>query len=1295
MSHLSAVRVLISLPWSFTALQLIFFVGLTVNRAAAQVCPSPIVVNNTACTVAPGTIVTVSPANAIGQNASGPLGQITANGITDNLGAATTTGALAQTGATIFFNGSTLTTTATTTATSAGQTGLRSTGTGSTINATGSSVTIGPPNGTTTANNMVGATAENAGGLNLTNTTIRMLGGGNGLNDHGLLATGVNSFINFSGGSISTISRNSIGAWANSGGIISLTNGAQITTTGVLSAGVSPFGSHALLATGAGSQVSGTNIAVNVSGISASGARAESSGAISLTGSTITSSSTSAADTDPSSGARALSGGLLTLNGVTINATGQRGDGFSVQDAGSQATVSNSAITVNGNRAPAAFIFSGGQATVTGSSLLSVNNTGVLVQDAGSTISLVDSSIRSQGAVGYGLRAASGGAATISGGSVTTEGRDGPALYAANGTIIATNVVLATSGPDNAMGALADTNGRITLNGGSVTTSGDNVRLSAFPHGLAARNPGGTLISTGTTVLTTGLVAMGAVADDGGTVILNGNSITTRGAGSVGLYATVEQSGTQFPASLTGNGITVETFGLGAPGATSVEHFLIAPSVITLNDSSVTTHGDLSGGLRAIMAGNVNANRTVVLTEGTASDGVHARDNGSVINLDASSVLSIGANSHGAVANSGGLVTALNSTVRATGANGSALYVAGAPGFVSEARFTASSLTNVSGPTIGVGGNGNVSLTNSFASGSGQWLRVGTIGEFPPLTLPDAGPLGITDPEGTETPIVFAPPAALPVVPGLANVTLSGSTVVGSAFTAPGSVSNVVLTNDSLWIMTGSSNVTNLTNDPSLIQFTPPTGDPTQLASYKTLTVQNYMGLGGALGLNTYLGTDGSPSDRLVINGGTATGNSPLRIANTTGAGALTNGNGILVVDTTNGGTTAGGAFSLGNRVIAGPYEYGLFRSSVDTSNLQAWYLRSTLDCTLAPNASVCPTPPVPGPNPIPNYRAETSLYAALPSMVLLYGRNLMDTLHERVGEERPGIAPPDGNSVQASLGWARMIALNGNQGGSPEGIFGSGPKYDYNLYAFQGGVDLYRGERADGGSDHAGIYTAIGAISADVTHFTGLSAGTNNINAYTLGGYWTRFGAPGWYVDTIAQVTWYDAKALPFGVTGLTTSGPGFAASVETGQPFQLGGGYLIEPQAQLVFQTATLSGTSDSAASIVFHEVDSLAGRIGARLARSFAIDPAEQQPRLITAWLRPSVWYEFLGNPLTSFSSATGYIPFRADLGGGWGEVTAGLDIQVTRAASLYANGIYQIAFDGRSDAFGGKFGARLTW
>ena len=96
------------------------------------------------------------------------------------------------------------------------------------------------------------------------------------------------------------------------------------------------------------------------------------------------------------------------------------------------------------------------------------------------------------------------------------------------------------------------------------------------------------------------------------------------------------------------------------------------------------------------------------------------------------------------------------------------------------------------------------------------------------------------------------------------------STLQGVISTATSGTSTVNLTQGTVWTMTGNSNATSVTNDASQIVYTPPTGDPTQLASYKTLTAMNYTGVGGTIQLNTFLGDDSAPSDRLIINGGAA-----------------------------------------------------------------------------------------------------------------------------------------------------------------------------------------------------------------------------------------------------------------------------------------------------------------------------------------------------------------------------------------------------------------------------------------
>ncbi len=241
------------------------------SPALAQICPTLAVVANTACTVPPATVITVAPANAVGLNASGPLGQITANGDIANLGAASTIGALSQAGASISFDGSELKTTSTTTATSALQVGLRATGAGSTLNAAGSSITMGPANGTTNASGMIGATAEDGGVLNLSATPITMLGA-NGINNRGLVATGIGSHINYLGGTISTRSVAAFGVFANSGGEVALSAAARVTTTGAGSASV---GSHALYALGSGSRINGAAITLSTAGTFANAARAE------------------------------------------------------------------------------------------------------------------------------------------------------------------------------------------------------------------------------------------------------------------------------------------------------------------------------------------------------------------------------------------------------------------------------------------------------------------------------------------------------------------------------------------------------------------------------------------------------------------------------------------------------------------------------------------------------------------------------------------------------------------------------------------------------------------------------------------------------------------------------------------------------------------------------------------------------------------------------------------------------------------------------------------------------------
>jgi outer membrane autotransporter protein len=256
-------------------------------------------------------------------------------------------------------------------------------------------------------------------------------------------------------------------------------------------------------------------------------------------------------------------------------------------------------------------------------------------------------------------------------------------------------------------------------------------------------------------------------------------------------------------------------------------------------------------------------------------------------------------------------------------------------------------------------------------------------------------------------------------------------------------------------------------------------------------------------------------------------------------------------------------------------------------------------------------------------------------------------------------------------------------------------PEVRLRHHRLQGGRDVYRIERPDGSRDHAGFYAAAGLIDSNVTHFTGVGAGTDQLTAASIGAYWTHFGPQGAYLDGVLQGTWYNATGDSHrGLGQLSTHGASFAASLEGGYPIRFGGGLTIEPQAQAIYQNISLSDASDIAAQVRFNDIDSLTARVGARIAETWALD-AGPNPRLVTAWVRPNLWREFRGDPTTSFSSANGFVPFHADLGGNWAEINVGVSAMVNRTTALYANASYQTGLDGRSFAYDGKLGIRMNW
>jgi outer membrane autotransporter protein len=211
-----------------------------------------------------------------------------------------------------------------------------------------------------------------------------------------------------------------------------------------------------------------------------------------------------------------------------------------------------------------------------------------------------------------------------------------------------------------------------------------------------------------------------------------------------------------------------------------------------------------------------------------------------------------------------------------------------------------------------------------------------------------------------------------------------------------------------------------------------------------------------------------------------------------------------------------------------------------------------------------------------------------------------------------------------------------------------------------------------------------------DVEHFSLARAGEDEFDAYSIGAYWTRLWSTGWYLDGVVQGTFYEFEANSVRLPKLTTDGFGFAGSIEGGRSLQ-SGEVTIEPQVQLVFQSASLDRASDIAAQIRFEDVESLAGRVGARVAKTWA----EDDQNAVTLWGRASLWYEFLGDATSEFSSSAGFIPLHADLGGEWLELNAGITAEVASSVSVHGSVTYETDFGDDRRGFEAQVGIKIAW
>lgn len=329
-------------------------------------------------------------------------------------------------------------------------------------------------------------------------------------------------------------------------------------------------------------------------------------------------------------------------------------------------------------------------------------------------------------------------------------------------------------------------------------------------------------------------------------------------------------------------------------------------------------------------------------------------------------------------------------------------------------------------------------------------------------------------------------------------------------------------------------------------------------------------------GGGTYLidtNVDALTSDRLVVKGDVTGGTTTVdvnvlgTVGTYTGSGP---GNGIEIVNVSATGNTDDDDFML----LGGPLTVGAFNYDLNRETNGIWYLQSV-------------------------YLPQVPTYEA-------YGQSLlnmltMPTMQQRIGNRwywPQGSGPDDvaftaGRVSEQSGIWARIEASHTNIDPS---FTTTGTSFEQNQQRVQAGVDGLLKTWDDGSGLFVGLTGHYGTASTDVASVFG--DGSINTTGYGVGGTLTWLGGKGAYVDLQGSATWFDSDLSADGVGRVISGNDGFgyALSAEAGHKFDLHQGWMLTPQAQLIYAKADFdSFVGPNMEAVSLDNADSLRLRLG----------------------------------------------------------------------------------------------------
>lgn len=473
-----------------------------------------------------------------------------------------------------------------------------------------------------------------------------------------------------------------------------------------------------------------------------------------------------------------------------------------------------------------------------------------------------------------------------------------------------------------------------------------------------------------------------------------------------------------------------------------------------------------------------------------------------------------------------------------------------------------------------------------------------------------------------------------------------------------------------------------------------------------SLTIDgNLVSMGGTLRLNTQSDGAGGVSDRLLVNGNVAgvtliddalTAVSRVTQSDANRDGRISSREGISLAQVS--GSASPDSFALKDGyVAAGPWQYGLYsfapgssdagQRGVSGSGNQYWDYRLANNY-ICEDGSLCQPQTGSARSAVrPAVTPQLPSYLSSPVGLAYYTLAMTDDLHKRLGELRQQKASPAASAGEIFLRYfGSDLTYKSNVDFSHYGY-----GFDLNYSAVQLGGNLLR---LDGAQDslRGGIAWTRGNTRIRPQAADGYSSTTFDSDSLALYSTWQREN--GFYLDGSLSWSWHRGDtdiAREKKVARL--KGEGWTASLESGYPFELVNGFLLEPQAQLTYLHLKMDNATDSDdARVSYDDYNQTLGRLGARLDRRWQDDAGRQY----TPYLRANYTRGWGGTARTSVASADNR--FRQDFDSGrfgqmW-DVGIGGTAGFTQNVTLYAEGNYRKEIDGNG-AKGWHYNAGVRW